>query len=79
MRTNAPYTVNFKHYGEITVPAGVRLTHMTASGKDEDYHFVAEFGWIDTCYPLINNILKHDMTYSGLNVPKEYVDYEGGK
>lgn len=74
MKTNKDYTLNFKDYGEITVPKGTRLTHQTAMGIDESYHFVNEYGWIKTNYPNIANILLHDVSHYGINVPKEYVD-----
>lgn len=76
MRTSKDYTADYRTYGVITVPAGVRLTHKTASGNDDDYHFVDEFEWIDTSYPDISDILKHDITHFGLDVPKEYVCYD---
>ena len=76
MITNKDYTVeNFRGiYGSITVPKGTRVTHQTAMGIDKDYHFVNEFGWIDKNYPEIKQLLKHDVVYSGINVPKEFVD-----
>lgn len=61
-------------YGLITVPAGTRLTHETAMGIDEKVHFVDAFGWIDTNYPDIANILKMDVSTYGIDVPVEYVD-----
>lgn len=76
MKTNADYTANFKHYGEITVPKGTKLTHMTACGIDKNYHFVNEFGWIENNYNNIAVILKMDAETYGINVPKEFVDYE---
>ena len=73
MKTIKPYTIPFMNYGTITVPAGTRVTNQTAMGKDENYCFVDEFRWVDENYPDISSILKHDLTYYGLNVPKDYV------
>lgn len=73
MKTAKNYTTVFKHYGEITVPAGTRITHMTAMGMDEKIHFVNEFGWIDKNYPEFSSILKMDAQNYGIDVPIEYV------
>lgn len=77
MRTIKPYTVNYKvansDYGEITVPVGTLVSHNTALGKDDNYHFVEEFDWIDRDYPRIAYLLKHDAEHYGINVPKEYI------
>ena len=80
MQTNQDYTLHYKvansDYGTITVPKGTRLTHKTAMGIDEKYHFVEDFSWIKphnngtTQYGLI-----HDVKTHGINVPKEYVEY----
>lgn len=74
MKTNKDYTVNFKTFGEITVPAGTRLTHKTASGIDARYNFVDEFDWIDNKYPKIANTLRMDAINYGIDVPKEFVE-----
>lgn len=80
MRTNKDYTVHFKvaggttDYGNITVPKGTRVTHMTAMGIDERYHFVDDLSWVDKNYPEIASVLKHDLTYYGIDVPVEFVD-----
>lgn len=76
MKTNQDVTMEFKRYGEITIPKGTRLTHETANGYDINYHFVNEFAWIDENYPEIANIMTHDAIYYGINIPKEFVDYE---
>ena len=75
MKTNKAYTVNFKHYGEITVPAGTPVTHQTACGPDQKIHFVNSTKWIDENYKDIASILKHDVTYYGIDVPKEFIQY----
>lgn len=76
MRTKANYTVNFRRFGEITVPKGTLLTHKTAMGIDKNYHFVDEYGWIYEKYPKVANILQYDVHHHGIDVPKEFVDYE---
>lgn len=74
MKTNKAYSTEFMNYGVITVPAGTIVTHETAQGHDENYHFVNSFGWVKTNYPEIANILLHDLTYHGIDVPKEYIE-----
>ena len=75
MRTKEDFTTNYKIYGEITVPKGTRVTNQTACGIDKNYHFVNEFAWVKKNYPTIDNILIHDLIYYGLNVPKEFIDF----
>lgn len=76
------YSVHYKvansDYGIITVPKGTRVTHQTAMGVDENYNFVADLSWI----PLVEHNgrkikqygLIHDLTFYGLNVPKQYIE-----
>lgn len=52
----------------ITVPEGTPVTNKTATGIDENYHFVNDFSFVGNNYSLI-----HDLTYHGANVPKEFV------
>lgn len=73
MRTKEDCTINFRHYGPITIPAWTKLTHRTALGYDDRYNFVDDFNWIDNNYPKIAKILKHDAKYYGINIPIEYV------
>lgn len=75
MKTSQAVTIVFKHYGQITIPQGTTLTNQTACGIDPNYHFVQDLRWIDTNYPEISSILKHDATYYGINIPREYVDF----
>lgn len=75
MQTSKDYTTTFRHYGEITVPAGTPLTHKTAMGIDEKIHFVNSYGWIEKNYPAIASILILDVSSYGIDVPVEYVDY----
>jgi hypothetical protein len=74
MKTTRPYTVNFRNYGDITVPAGTPVTHTTACGDDPKYHFANTFGWIDRDYPEIAAGLKKDAESYGIDVPIEYTD-----
>lgn len=76
MKTSKDYTVNFKCHGLITVPKGTKLTHVTACGIDKNYHFVNDFSWVEEINGLKQYGLLHDLTYYGVNVPKEFVDYE---
>lgn len=71
--TKQDVTINFAHYGKITVPKGTKITNKTALGNDENYNFVDEFNWIKTNYPNIERCLTHDAIYYGINIPKEYV------
>jgi len=74
MLTVRPYTLDYRNYGEITVPAGTTLTHETSMGPDPKYHFVNSFGWIDRDYPEIAAGLKKDAESYGIDVPIEYTD-----
>lgn len=65
------YKCKYRHYGEITVPKGTKVTSMTASGFDDHYNFVDEFDWIDKNYPAFSNILKMEMKIYGLDIPKK--------
>lgn len=81
MKLKEDYSVHFVcqgwDHGIVTVPKGTRVTHQTAMGYDENYHFVDEFGWVE---PWESDIPKHgliqDLKTYGINVPKEYIDYE---
>lgn len=77
MKTSQDYTIpNYRGYGEITVPKGTELTHKTACGIDEKYHFVADLNWIAEKYPQFHPMmLKHDVAHYGIDVPKEFVEY----
>jgi len=80
METNKDYTVKFKvansDYGDITIPKGTSLTHMTANGIDEKYHFVNDLSWVKPHEDGTKQYgLLHDLTYYGINVPKEFVEY----
>lgn len=66
-------TINFRNYGEITIPKGVLVTNETAMGTDDKYNFVDEFEWIDSNYPLVAQSLKMDAQTYGINIPQEYI------
>ena len=72
MKTKEDYTVEFMRHGKVTVPKGTKVTHQTALGIDENYHFVDDLSWI----PKDNFLLRHDVTYYGINVPKELISHE---
>lgn len=77
MRTNKDYTVYYDDFiGEITIPKGTKLTHQTALGIDENYHFVDDWSWYK---PELKGFARKmhilDLEYRGFNVPKEYVQY----
>ena len=69
-------TMNFRDYGEITIPKGTRVTNNTACGVDPNYNFVADLSWI----PLHDDGktkqygLIHDATYYGINIDKKHIE-----
>jgi hypothetical protein len=76
MKTKQDVTINYRDSGNIMVPGGTTVTNMTACGIDKNYHFVNDFAWITKNYPTIASILKHDAMYYGINIPKEFIDFE---
>lgn len=76
MRTSKSITIEFRSFGEITIPKGTLLTNQTACGFDANYHFVQDFSWIKRDYPRIANILTHDVRYYGINIQREFVDFK---
>ena len=72
-QTNKEVTVNFREYGEITVPKGTRVSNMTACGPDDKYLFVCEYGWIKEKYPKIASILKWDAEHEGIRLKSDDV------
>ena len=74
MITRHDVTINYRDYGDITIPKGTRLTHHTACGIDEDYHFVADTRWIK---PHSNGTKQYrliwDATHYGINIDKRHV------
>lgn len=73
-QTSQDVKINFRDYGEIVVPKGTRITHRTAMGVDENYHFVDDLRWIETNYKSINKVLRHDAYYYGIDIPKEFIE-----
>jgi len=65
------FKVDFRHYGEITMPKGTMTSHKTAMGEDPAYNFVCEFDWIDKHYPEIANTLKAEAQAYGINIPED--------
>lgn len=77
MKTNRDYTVKISNNPEVTIPKGTRVSHKTASGIDENYHFVADWNWYKPeVKGFARKMMLHDFTHRGINVPKEFVDYE---
>jgi len=52
------YTINYKDYGEITVPKGTKTDNNTATGIDLNHNFIRDY---------------HDVYYYGINVPNDYL------
>ena len=80
MKTSKNYRTEFivanTNYGTLTIPKGTSLTHNTAMGFDENYHFVNDFSWVEKHKDgTVQYGLLHDLQHYGINVPKEYVDY----
>ena len=72
--TSEDVTINYRDYGEITVPKGTLITNQTALGEDPNYNFVADFSWIkphDDGTPQFG--LLHDAKYYGMNIPADKV------
>lgn len=76
MKTKQDVTINFRGFGEITIPKDTRCTNMTACGIDKNYHFVSDLSWIKTNYPNIGRVLLHDAVFYGINIPVEFIDFE---
>ena len=82
MKTKKEYKVHFKvdpvtDYGVLTIPKGTYLTHQTANGEDKNYHFVADFRWVEKNEDgSVSRFLLHDLLHHGIDVPKEYVEDE---
>lgn len=73
-KTIKDYTVTFKGY-EITVPKGSTVSNHTACGDDDNYRFWLDFGKVaEEITGFKTSILSHDLTYRGINVPKEYCE-----
>lgn len=71
--TKQEYTTTVKGT-EVTVPMGIKTTHMTALGIDEKYNFVNEYSWYK---PELTGFARkmaiHDFVHYGINVPADMV------
>lgn len=69
--TKEEIKINFRHYGEITIPKGTRITHNTANGFDPDYNFIVDLTWINKKenYPLW-----HDAYYYGIDIDASLIE-----
>lgn len=68
-KTIKPYAVKFGGY-DITIPTGSTVSNVTACGYDDNYRFWSDFDSVTKDRPL----LRHDLIYRGINVPKEYCE-----
>ena len=60
---------------DIIIPIGSTVTNNTACGNDDNYRFWIDFHKIArelTGYK--DSMLKHDLTYYGINIPAEYCE-----
>lgn len=77
-KTIKPYTVSYKGYS-LLVPIGSTVSNKTAGGNDDSYRFWQD--WQAMAKKLTgfdNSLLAHELTYYGLNVPKEFcATYDG--
>ena len=76
MRLSKDYKVSIYDI-DLTIPKGTRVTHQTAMGIDKSYHFVSDWSWYKpevTGYA--RTMMLHDLHYRGVNVPKEYIEYD---
>ena len=74
VRTIKDYKTEFAGYS-ITIPAGSIVSNATACGRDNNYRYWVNF--YDTAERLTgfkDSLLKHDLTYYGINVPAEYCE-----
>ena len=75
VKTTKDYVVKFRGYQGFTVPAGSIVTNVTACGVDNNYHFWTDFYKIaEEVSGFKDSILRHDLTYYGLNIPAEYCE-----
>jgi hypothetical protein len=75
-KTIKEYTIqNYRGYGPITVPIGSRVSNKTACGNDDNYRFWEDFHTVaQQVSGFKDSLLKHDLTYYGLSIPKEYCE-----
>lgn len=74
-KTIKEYKVNYRDYGEITVPVGSTVRNKTACGNDDNYHFWTDFHKVaEEVSGFKDSFLRHDLTYYGLNIPSSYCE-----
>ena len=73
-KTVKEYTVNYNGY-KLTIPVGSIVNNKTACGYDDNYRFLQNFNDLaEKATGFKNSILKHDLTYYGLNIPSKYCE-----
>lgn len=73
-KTIKEYTVNFRGY-KLVVPVGSTVSNRTAIDNDDKYMFledIQELAFRHTGFA--DSLLRHDLTYYGLDIPKEYCE-----
>lgn len=74
VRTIKDYPTKYKGY-TFTVPAGSLVSNKTACGYDDNYRFWVDFHSIaEKVSGFKDSLLRHDLTYYGLNIPAEYCE-----
>ncbi len=69
------HVTNYRGYGPFTVPAGSTVTSRTACGDDRNYRFWVDFYKVaEEVSGFKDSLLRHDLTYYGLNIPAEYCE-----
>lgn len=65
-----------KCYGyTVTVPVGSTVSNSTACGPDDNYRFWQDFHKVAAeVSGFKDSLLRHDLTYYGLNIPAEYCE-----
>lgn len=73
-KTVKKYKINYKGY-ELTVPVGSTVSNKTACGNDDNYRFWIDFHKVaEEVSGFKSSLLRHDLTYYGLNIPAEYCE-----
>lgn len=68
------YPTTFGGY-TFTVPAGSKVSNMTACGSNDEYRFLEGVSEVaEKVTGLKGSILRHDLIYYGLNIPQEYCE-----
>ena len=70
--TKKDYKIHAYGY-DFIIPSGSKVTDQTACGADKNYHFWVDYhNQAEQLTGFKNSLLLHDLTYYGLNIPKEY-------